>query len=467
MKRYVTGALVALSSATLVGCAGGPKVSELYDPAVEQEISAASQELNTLLESQYDILAPNSFASAKQNLEEAKQANMDKRDASIVRNEIQQARADMQRMQSVAQLGLPHLQEVLDARNAALEENAGAFPAFKEANEDLREVGERLEGGNVQYAVANRGSIQRGFIKAETLAVQENVLGDVRRALDIAEDKDAEDYIPDVYAAAQASLKNAEEVVAQNKDNPEAYAPAVEKANLLAARTKNLTDSSRWIEDSDAGTVAKWFESAMVNINRVVSSDSEVDIRAKDRVSQVNYITKTIAGETSETNRKVASLNQKVMSQEQLDARMAEVRQQFSPEEAEVLQQGDKVIIRVRGLNFAVGKADIPEQGRPLLEKLAATVTRFPASAVIVEGHTDSTGSPLLNERLSQQRAQAVNQYLQETANLNQDDVRAVGYGFRRPLTENRTAEGRAQNRRIDIVLDGAGNTEVKPTSQQ
>ena len=88
-----------------------------------------------------------------------------------------------------------------------------------------------------------------------------------------------------------------------------------------------------------------------------------------------------------------------------------------------------------------------------LLSKVQQSIRTFGEPDVLIEGHTDSTGSDEVNEHLSQQRAEAVREYLVANRTLPYDRIMAVGYGSMRPLASNETAEGRAINRRIDVIV--------------
>ena len=88
-----------------------------------------------------------------------------------------------------------------------------------------------------------------------------------------------------------------------------------------------------------------------------------------------------------------------------------------------------------------------------LLSIVQKSIRTFGEPGVVIEGHTDSTGSDEVNEHLSQQRAEAVRQYLVANRTLPYDRIMAVGYGSMRPLASNQTAEGRAINRRIDVIV--------------
>ncbi len=88
-----------------------------------------------------------------------------------------------------------------------------------------------------------------------------------------------------------------------------------------------------------------------------------------------------------------------------------------------------------------------------LLSKAQRAIRTFGEPSVVLEGHTDSTGTLELNKHLSQQRAESVRQYLIANQTLPAEKLIAVGYGPERPLASNSTAEGRAINRRIDMII--------------
>ncbi|MFZ0131215.1 MAG: OmpA family protein, partial [Desulfobacterales bacterium] len=119
----------------------------------------------------------------------------------------------------------------------------------------------------------------------------------------------------------------------------------------------------------------------------------------------------------------------------------------------EVYRQGDQLVIRLRGMQFPIGKAVIMPGNYELLSKVQLAIRSFTDPEVIVEGHTDSTGSTEVNQQLSQERATAVKEYLLANDTLPGSSVMAVGYGSSRPLMSNETSDGRAVNRRIDVII--------------
>jgi outer membrane protein OmpA-like peptidoglycan-associated protein len=103
-------------------------------------------------------------------------------------------------------------------------------------------------------------------------------------------------------------------------------------------------------------------------------------------------------------------------------------------------------------VSFDVGKADIKPQLRPVLDKFAENLTRYPETNVHIIGHTDSTGSAAINNPLSLDRAASTREYL-AARGVAQSRVTIDGHGAREPVADNSSAQGRAKNRRVEIFV--------------
>jgi outer membrane protein OmpA-like peptidoglycan-associated protein len=125
----------------------------------------------------------------------------------------------------------------------------------------------------------------------------------------------------------------------------------------------------------------------------------------------------------------------------------------FRRDEGRVLLDGRDLILRLHGLQFPSGKAQLSADAEPLLDKIVQLVERMPSARLVVEGHTDSAGKPEANQSLSQQRADAVRDALIQKAHLEPGRITAIGYGSSRPVASNDVEEGRALNRRIEIIV--------------
>ncbi len=106
--------------------------------------------------------------------------------------------------------------------------------------------------------------------------------------------------------------------------------------------------------------------------------------------------------------------------------------------------------IVLRGVHFDFNKTDIRPDSRPALNEAAELLKQNPNVRISVEGHTDAIGSDAYNEQLSTKRAEAVFRYLVNHG-VDPEHMAVVGYGKRRPVADNDTDSGRAQNRRVEL----------------
>ena len=102
-------------------------------------------------------------------------------------------------------------------------------------------------------------------------------------------------------------------------------------------------------------------------------------------------------------------------------------------------------------IHFATGKAEILEESRPIIAEIVSLLKKRPTLSIGVEGHTDNTGNPAANKTLSNARAKAVADAI-AAAGINASRLNSMGYGQERPIADNRTEEGRAKNRRVELV---------------
>jgi len=103
---------------------------------------------------------------------------------------------------------------------------------------------------------------------------------------------------------------------------------------------------------------------------------------------------------------------------------------------------------------FAVDSAVLSNDSRYSLDEFAQVMMEYPKTAILVQGHTDSTGSEDYNLALSERRAKAVMNHL-AMRQVDQSRMSAIGYGEAYPVADNSTPEGRAQNRRVEILVKG------------
>ncbi|NNF07132.1 MAG: OmpA family protein [Candidatus Eisenbacteria bacterium] len=111
------------------------------------------------------------------------------------------------------------------------------------------------------------------------------------------------------------------------------------------------------------------------------------------------------------------------------------------------------------GLLFAVDKAELSAEARANLVKMAGVLKKYEKTDVLLEGHTDNTGSDDYNMGLSERRAEAVARFLSANG-VNGNRFTVVGYGESQPIASNEDSSGRAMNRRVEVAI--IANDELK-----
>jgi len=129
---------------------------------------------------------------------------------------------------------------------------------------------------------------------------------------------------------------------------------------------------------------------------------------------------------------------------------------------AETQQTNRGFLIKLPDILFDVGRDSLKQDAKIVLAKLVGILLIMQEQNLRIEGHTDSTGSTKLNLELSQRRALAVADFLQNQG-ITSTRMKTEGYGKQRPIADNRTANGRKQNRRVEIIIAEGEISEVNP----
>jgi outer membrane protein OmpA-like peptidoglycan-associated protein len=135
----------------------------------------------------------------------------------------------------------------------------------------------------------------------------------------------------------------------------------------------------------------------------------------------------------------------------QMDKQAEEMRRDLEGASVERIGEGIKITFD-SGLMFDVNKYDLRPESRENIVKLAAILNKYPDTNILIEGHTDSTGTREINQPLSDNRAKAVAAYLAQQ-NVLSNRFTVMGYGPDQPIAPNDTVEGRQMNRRVDLAI--------------
>jgi outer membrane protein OmpA-like peptidoglycan-associated protein len=121
------------------------------------------------------------------------------------------------------------------------------------------------------------------------------------------------------------------------------------------------------------------------------------------------------------------------------------------------------LIVSMPDVLFDTSSANLKSTARERLAKVAGVLIAYPDMHIEVDGYTDSTGDPLTNQRLSDERAAAVQAYLSQQG-VSASSIAVHGFGEANPIASNDSAVGRQQNRRVELVVSGQSIGTTQPT---
>jgi outer membrane protein OmpA-like peptidoglycan-associated protein len=166
-----------------------------------------------------------------------------------------------------------------------------------------------------------------------------------------------------------------------------------------------------------------------------------------DQITEKDYMLAQLQADHQEVAAELETRTEK-------EEKFKKAKMVLNPSEGEVLfNSSNDIVLRLYGLSFDVNKSDIKDEHIPLLEKVRSVIEMFDGSKIVVEGHTDASGESSANVTLSEKRAYAVMQYLRQSLLISADRITSIGYGDEKPVASNQTTDGRAKNRRIDIII--------------
>jgi outer membrane protein OmpA-like peptidoglycan-associated protein len=134
-----------------------------------------------------------------------------------------------------------------------------------------------------------------------------------------------------------------------------------------------------------------------------------------------------------------------------MDKQAEELQRDLEGAKVERIGEGIKITFN-SGILFDIDSDKLKPDARKNIQDLAKTLNKYNETQILIEGHTDSTGTADHNQALSDRRAGSVSDYL-KTLQVASQRLSTIGYGFREPVASNATAQGREKNRRVEIAI--------------
>jgi outer membrane protein OmpA-like peptidoglycan-associated protein len=275
-----------------------------------------------------------------------------------------------------------------------------------------------------------------------------------RYAIAIARAAGADQFGSDAYVTAKQKLAAAEAALAGNRGSERKTAPGLAREAVIAgedARRAALLASTN-------NAVAERQRAAALAATNAANATARVTATAAEtRSREAATAAATEAREAAAAAATAAAASSQAASQAAAGVERQRARDDLRNRLNQALPTRDSsrgLVAEIGGVQFATGTAATNVAARESLSKFSGIVASYPGLRFSVEGHTDSVGSVAMNNELSLKRAMAVRDYLIEQG-VPASSIDVAGLGLSTPIGDNATTEGRARNRRVEIVVSG------------
>ena len=447
-----------------------------------KEADAARQAAD---EANAELLAPRNYGRGVKEYQDAENALNRGRNIESVRSNAADATAYFKTAAESAALAKTALAQALKSRQDAANALAPKLSSelWSDAQRSFQRAIQLLERGDLKNSKKSEIKATTQYRDAELDAIKKQYLTGTRQLLADAKRARVDRYAPLTYSKATDLLARAERELNENRYDTDLPRSLAKQANYEAKHAIYLSEIVRQVRDKKltaeqlvllweqpmqaiagvadivpdmqdgpdklSGELVAYFEQQSETLQSLEQEQADNTIRIADMEEELAALDERLGGATAER----AALIQRLEAQARVKQQFEQVERMFGNEEARVFRQGNNVILRLVGLSFDSGAAQIKPENFDLLAKVEKAIDVFPRSELTIEGHTDSHGGDDLNQKLSQERAESVQQYMINAMRIPTYRLIATGFGETRPVASNETEPGRARNRRIDIVI--------------
>jgi len=431
------------------------------------------------------LLAPKSYGLGLKEYGDAEVALSRGRNIKAVRSNADLATRHFTNATKAAELAQVKLAQVIKSRQDAANAQAPALSSdiWQQAQRKFSDAIRLLERGDLKGTTRRELEATSLYRDAELVAIKTQYLTETRNLLAEADRARVGRYAPITLGKAKQLLADAERELNENRYDTDLPRNLARRANYEAKHAKYLSYVVRRVRDKDlspeqlvleweasmreiagaaditpdmedgpvrlAAELVAYIDRQSNELQALEQENKENEIRMADMSEELAALDQRLGGATDERE----ALIKRLEAQERVKEQFLRVEKMFTSSEARVFREGNNIILRLVGLTFASGDAQIRRESFDLLNKVEKAIDVFPRSELIIEGHTDSHGGDLLNQQLSQERAESVQKYMINAMRIPTYRLIATGYGETRPVASNETQSGRARNRRIDIVI--------------
>jgi len=286
-------------------------------------------------------------------------------------------------------------------------------------------------------------------------------LYEAQNAVQIAEAAGAGKYASDTLATAKTALQNADDLD-MHKDNRKETITYAREAVQAAEDARIITIRKIKAEDDAAQLKAKQDAELSAQQSQLAAQQSQAEA-AQQAAKRAQADAAAAEAEARAQKAREAqaaaelSAQQAAQQAQQASQQTAQMREKLKDQLNQVLQTKETargLIVNMSDVLFDFNKYTLKPDAREKLAKVSGILLAYPGLKLQVEGYTDNVGTDQYNQKLSEQRADGVRDYL-ESQSVKDANITAMGYGKSDPIADNSSAQGRAENRRVQLVVSG------------
>lgn len=476
---------------------------------IKQKFQLTESKMKAAQKEEAETYSPDNFEDAMDYYKTAREYESKGKSLESIGDKLDKAIEDFDKAIQTSTFARGVFSNTIKARMDAWKVEANKYSADKweDAEKKFGDAIRTLEGGSEKSGKSKGEEAENIYRDAELKAIKTNLLQGTRDLLAKAEDLRAHKTAEKTYEKAKKLIQAADKQLETDRYNKSKTRELAMEAKYEAAHAIQLHQKITQIDDQDktmedvllasekyiqdiataTGKPAEFdqgvdgpVEQIIASINGLKKENAQLEATVKKKIAEISALAKDQSDKAQtidSNNKEIASLKQEIYAlkdqmgqlktvEQQLKSdvekrrirkeKINRIRSSFTAEEGSVRDVNDNVVIGLYGLNFPKGKAIIQPQYFGLLRKVHDAINLFPGCHVIIEGHTDSVGSESNNLKLSSERAAAVKEYVLANTDIDKGRLEAIGYGEKKPIASNDTPDGRAKNRRIDVVIQPA-----------
>ena len=315
------------------------------------------------------------------------------------------------------------------------------------------------EAVNAKYELMERGGYLPSGYKFDPVVLNSNLpleFFEARNALRIAQSEGAETYASASYQHAVELMKNVDEYATRKHVEKKPLIAAAREAVQTAEDAREIAvkkiDADRRAGELQASNDAKVRAQVQADDATRLKEEAQANAARAKADMAANQAASAVAIDAAQADADKARLT----AQEATSSKAA-MRAQLSEQLNKVLETRDSargLIVSMSDVLFDTGKYTLKPGAREKLAKVAGILLAYPSLNIEVGGYTDNVGGDDMNQKLSENRAGAVRDYLVQEGVVG-NSVSARGYGNTLPVASNDNAAGRQENRRVELVVSG------------